>query len=56
MTIARITDRFAKAEAENRAAFVAYMMGGDPDLETSFQCLKAIGDSCAIAGPVPLLP
>ena len=47
MTIARITDRFAKAEAENRAAFVAYMMGGDPDLETSFQCLKALAENGA---------
>ena len=47
MTISRISARFEKAEAENRAAFVAYMMAGDPDLETSFECLKALAENGA---------
>ncbi len=31
----RIDDTFARLRAENRKAFVAYVMAGDPDLETS---------------------
>ena len=42
MPTTRITARFDKARAENRAALVAYMMSGDPDLETSFACLEAL--------------
>ena len=42
MPISRITACFDTAAAEDRAAFVAYMMGGDPDLETSYQCLEAL--------------
>ena len=42
MAISRISNRFEKAKSENRAAFVAYMMGGDPDIETSLECLKAL--------------
>ncbi|MEO0982788.1 MAG: tryptophan synthase subunit alpha [Pseudomonadota bacterium] len=42
MTAARITARFDKTRAEGRAALVAYLMAGDPDLETSFEALKAV--------------
>ena len=35
----RINARFAALKAEGRAAFVAYIMAGDPDLETSFKVL-----------------
>ena len=47
MTIARISARFEKAAGENRAAFVAYMMAGDPDLETSYKCLEALVENGA---------
>lgn len=42
MPISRISAAFEKAESQNRAAFVAYMMCGDPDLETSFEAAKAL--------------
>ena len=42
MSKARIDARFAALKAEGRAAFVAYVMAGDPDLETSFQILKGL--------------
>ncbi len=42
MTTDRIKDTFATCAAENRAAFVGYLMAGDPDLETSFECLLAL--------------
>jgi tryptophan synthase alpha chain len=35
----RLPARFAALKAEGRAAFVAYMMAGDPDLPTSFEIL-----------------
>lgn len=38
----RIDDRFAKLRAEGRKAFVAYIMGGDPDYQTSLQLLKGL--------------
>ena len=47
MPISRISARFEKVKSENRAAFVAYMMGGDPDLETSFACLERLAGSGA---------
>ena len=47
MPTSRITARFDKVKAENRAALVAYLMGGDPDLETSFQCMCALRDNGA---------
>jgi tryptophan synthase alpha chain len=38
----RIDARFAALKSENRAGLVAYMMGFDPDLETSFSILKGM--------------
>ncbi len=47
MPISRISAAFEKAESHNRAAFVAYMMCGDPDLDTSFEAMKALADNGA---------
>ncbi|MDX2185459.1 MAG: tryptophan synthase subunit alpha [Opitutaceae bacterium] len=38
----RITQAFARARTENRAAFVAYLCAGDPDLETSLAACRAV--------------
>lgn len=38
----RIEKLFAKTKAENRAALVTYMMGYDPDYETSLEILKGL--------------
>jgi len=40
--VSRISDRFEALAKEGRAAFVAYVMAGDPDTETSFQVLKGL--------------
>ncbi|OYW83124.1 MAG: tryptophan synthase subunit alpha [Asticcacaulis sp. 32-58-5] len=42
MSISRIDARFAKLKADNKAAFVAYIMAGDPDVEASFEVLKGL--------------
>ena len=42
MTTARIDARLAALKEEGRAAFVAYMMGGDPDLATSMKILQGL--------------
>jgi len=42
MTETRIDRRFAKLKAEDRPALVTYVMGGDPDYETSLSILKAL--------------
>ena len=42
MTKARIDARFAALKAEGRAAFVAYVMAGDPDRETALEILKGL--------------
>ena len=42
MTAARIDARFAALKAENRAAFIAYVMAGDPDAATSLEILKGL--------------
>ncbi len=47
MTISRITACFDKAASEGRAALVAYLMAGDPDLETSYQAMCALRDNGA---------
>ena len=47
MPTSRITTRFEMARAENRAALVAYLMAGDPDLETSFAAMCALRDNGA---------
>ncbi len=38
----RIERRFAELKAEGRAAFVAYIVAGDPDAETAFEILKGL--------------
>ena len=38
----RIDDRFAALKAEGRAAFIAYVMAGDPDLATSAKILEGL--------------
>ncbi|MEM1147280.1 MAG: tryptophan synthase subunit alpha [Pseudomonadota bacterium] len=47
MPTSRIVSRFQKVKAENRAALVAYLMAGDPDLEMSYQALCAVRDNGA---------
>ena len=42
MTRARIDARFAALKAEGRAAFVSYIMAGDPDYETGLEILKGL--------------
>jgi tryptophan synthase alpha chain len=38
----RIDDTFARLRAEGKKAFVAYVMAGDPDYETSLRVVKAL--------------
>lgn len=38
----RIESRFAALKAEGRPALMTYVMGGDPDLETSLGIMKAL--------------
>lgn len=38
----RIASTFARARAENRAAFVAYLCAGDPDFDTSLEACRAV--------------
>ena len=47
MPTSRIVTRFERVKAEGRAALVAYMMAGDPDLETSYQALCELRDNGA---------
>jgi tryptophan synthase alpha chain len=42
LTTARIDARFAELKRQGRAAFIAYIMGGDPDLATSLEILKGL--------------
>lgn len=42
MPVSRISAAFDKARAENRKALVAYIMAGDPDLETSYEVLQTL--------------
>jgi tryptophan synthase alpha chain len=42
LTVQRLNDRFAALAAEGRAAFVAYVMAGDPDAETAFAILEGL--------------
>ncbi|MGZ6012703.1 MAG: tryptophan synthase subunit alpha [Caulobacteraceae bacterium] len=42
MTTERLNTCFAKLKAEGRAAFVAYVMAGDPDPETAFRILSGL--------------
>ena len=38
----RIAQAFARTRAEKRAAFVAYLCAGDPDLDTSIAVCRAL--------------
>jgi hypothetical protein len=38
----RIKEAFARARAQNRAAFIAYLCAGDPDFETSLAACRAV--------------
>jgi tryptophan synthase alpha chain len=40
--MSRIQQTFARARAENRAAFVAYVCAGDPDFDTSVEVCRAL--------------
>ena len=42
MTTDRIDRRFARLRAEGRAGFVAYLVAGDPDAETSLEMLRGL--------------
>lgn len=47
MTADRISATFASCSAQGRAAFVGYLMAGDPDIETSFNNIKALAEAGA---------
>ena len=47
MSKARIDARFAALKAEGRAAFVAYVMAGDPDAATSLKILQGLPEAGA---------
>lgn len=47
MPISRISDAFANAKSENRAALVLYTMSGDPTPEKSGEILAALADGGA---------
>ncbi|MEL6280143.1 MAG: tryptophan synthase subunit alpha [Pseudomonadota bacterium] len=40
--MSRIQSRFAELKAQNRAAFVSYIMGGDPDVETTLEVMRGL--------------
>jgi tryptophan synthase alpha chain len=41
----RIDDTFARLRAEGKKAFVAYIMGGDPDFETSLAIMRGLPEA-----------
>ena len=47
MTADRISATFASCAKANRAAFVGYLMAGDPDIETSLSNIRALADGGA---------
>lgn len=47
MTADRISATFASCAKKGRAAFVGYLMAGDPDIETSLENLKSLSDAGA---------
>ncbi len=47
MTADRIAATFAACAEQGRAAFVGYLMAGDPDIETSFRNIKALAEAGA---------
>jgi tryptophan synthase alpha chain len=47
MSVDRIDARFAALKADNRAAFVAYVMAGDPDAATSLRIMTGLVEAGA---------
>jgi len=47
LTVARLDARFAELKAKNRAAFVAYVMAGDPDAATALEIVKGLPEAGA---------
>ncbi|MGH6956976.1 MAG: tryptophan synthase subunit alpha [Caulobacteraceae bacterium] len=47
MTVQRLDARFAALKREGRAGFVAYVMAGDPDAETSLRTLNGLPEAGA---------
>lgn len=47
MPTSRISARFAEVKEQGRAALVAYLMAGDPELEASFEAMCALRDNGA---------
>ena len=45
--MSRLHDAFARARAQNRAAFVAYLCAGDPDFDTALAACRAVAGSGA---------
>ena len=45
----RYDDMFKKLDAENRGAFIPFVVVGDPDLETSFEIIETLVDAGADA-------
>jgi tryptophan synthase alpha chain len=45
--MSRIKEAFARARAQNRAAFIAYLCAGDPDFDTSLGSCRAVIDAGA---------
>lgn len=43
--MSRIDAKFAALKAENKKAFVAYVMAGDPDFDTSLEIVKGLPDA-----------
>lgn len=41
----RIDDTFRRLRAEGKKAFVAYIMAGDPDLETSLAVMRGLPEA-----------
>lgn len=47
MTNNRISKRFSQLKKDGRTALVSYVMGGDPDTDTSLSAIKALRDNGA---------
>ncbi len=41
----RIDDTFARLNAEGKKAFVAYVMAGDPDFDTSLEVVRGLPEA-----------
>ena len=54
----RIDATFARLKSEGKKAFVAYIMGGDPDAETSLSVMRGLPgagvDIIELGSPLPI--